>query len=113
MADRESKSGNFWGGFLFGSLIGGVVGALVANTLSRRALTEADDFAEDDEPLTDEHSTGRDATRRNLEQKIAQLNASIDAVSKELSIDEAQRRRRTHLRPRAEAETSPDPEGNQ
>ncbi|MFN5854444.1 MAG: hypothetical protein ACK456_00875 [Pseudanabaenaceae cyanobacterium] len=113
MADRESKSGNFWGGFLFGSLIGGVVGALVANTLSRRALAEADDFAEDDEPSTDDHSNGRDATRRNLEQKIAQLNASIDAVSKELSIDEAQRRRRTHLRPRAEAETSPDPEGNQ
>ncbi len=113
MADRESKSGNFWGGFLFGSLIGGVVGALVANTLSRRALSETDDFAEDDETLADDNGTGRDATRRSLEQKIAQLNASIDAVSKELSIDEAQRRRRTHLRPRTEVETSLDTDGNQ
>jgi len=113
MADRESKSGNFWGGFLFGSLIGGVVGALVANTISRRTLSEADDFAEDDEALPDDSNNGQDLARRNLEQKIAQLNASIDAVSKELSINEAQRRRRTHLRPKTETETPPDSDINQ
>lgn len=84
MADN---SGNFWGGFLFGAAVGGVVGALVAIKLS-----EPDDDLLDQPPdrerLIDKPQTSNEFARRNLEKKIAQLNAAIDSVSQELATAE-------------------------
>jgi TolA-binding protein len=84
MADN---SGNFWGGFLFGAAIGGAVGALVAIKLS-----EPEDYSlersTDKEELLDKPQNSNEFARRNLEKKIAQLNAAIDSVSQELVIAE-------------------------
>ena len=84
MADN---SGNFWGGFLFGAAIGGVVGALVAIK-----LTEPEDETiygkSNGEQLLDKPQTANEFARRNLEKKIAQLNAAIDSVSQELATTE-------------------------
>jgi hypothetical protein len=82
MADN---SGNFWGGFLFGAAVGGVVGALVAIKLSE---PEDDLIDRASDRLTDQPSTSNEFARRNLEKKIAQLNAAIDSVSQELATAE-------------------------
>ena len=84
MADN---SGNFWGGFLLGAAVGGVVGALVAIK-----LTESEDEMlqrqTDGDRLIDKPQTSNEFARRNLEKKIAQLNAAIDSVSQEVSMAE-------------------------
>jgi gas vesicle protein len=79
MADN---SGNFWGGFLFGAAVGGVVGALVAIKLSD---PESDLIDQSSDRLIDKPQTSNEFARRNLEKKIAQLNAAIDSVSQELA----------------------------
>ncbi|NJK33881.1 MAG: hypothetical protein HC919_02445 [Oscillatoriales cyanobacterium SM2_2_1] len=71
------KSGNFWGGFFVGAILGGAIGAIAA-----LKLTEPSDDASD--TLTDSPANA-EQSRRTLEQKIANLNAAIDAVSQELS----------------------------
>lgn len=88
MADN---SDNFWGGFLFGAAVGGVVGALVAIK-----LTEPEDETlgrQSDRPL-DKPQTANEFARRNLEKKIAQLNAAIDSVSQELATAEGKNGRK-------------------
>ena len=84
MADN---SGSFWGGFLFGAAVGGVVGALVAIKLSE---PESDliDQSSDRDRLIDQPPNSNEFARRNLEKKIAQLNAAIDSVSQELATAE-------------------------
>ncbi|WP_181016147.1 hypothetical protein [Pseudanabaena sp. BC1403] len=81
MADN---SGNFWGGFLFGAAVGGVVGALVAIKLSEPESNLMDQPSDRDR-LIDQPPTPNEFARRNLEKKIAQLNAAIDSVSQELA----------------------------
>jgi hypothetical protein len=81
MADN---SGNFWGGFLFGAAVGGVVGALVAIKLSEPEDSLIDQSSDRDR-LIDKPQTSNEFARRNLEKKIAQLNAAIDSVSQELA----------------------------
>ncbi len=81
MADN---SGNFWGGFLFGAAVGGMVGALVAIKLSEPESDLIDQQAGRDR-LIDQPQTSNEFARRNLEKKIAQLNAAIDSVSQELT----------------------------
>jgi len=90
MADN---SGNFWGGFLFGAAIGGVVGALVAIKLSEPE-DETIDRQTDGDPLLDKPHNSNEFARRNLEKKIAQLNAAIDSVSQELSMAEGKNGRK-------------------
>ncbi len=84
MADN---SGNFWGGFLFGAVVGGAVGALVALKLSEPE-DEGSDRQFDADPHLDRPQASNEFARRNLEKKIAQLNAAIDSVSQELAIAE-------------------------
>lgn len=89
MADN---SGNFWGGFLFGAAVGGVVGALVAIK-----LTEPEDetiLQLDGDQILDKSPTSSEFARRNLEKKIAQLNAAIDSVSQELAMTEGKNGRK-------------------
>ncbi len=78
------KSSGFWAGFWLGAVVGGVTSALV---ISRLGTVD-----EGDRPLADAKAnesnpelSGEDLARRNLEQKIAQLNAAIDAVSQEIN----------------------------
>ncbi|ELS34401.1 MULTISPECIES: hypothetical protein [Pseudanabaena] len=90
MADN---SGNFWGGFLFGAAIGGVVGALVAIKLSEPE-DEMLNRQSDGERILDKPQTSSEFARRNLEKKIAQLNAAIDSVSQELATAEGKNGRK-------------------
>ncbi len=83
----SDKSDNFFGGFILGAIAGGVVGALIASKLNDSATQtdlESDLILDDEENLLDQEPG--ELARRGLEQKIAQLNAAIDAVSNELSI---------------------------
>ncbi len=81
------NSGNFWGGFLFGAAIGGAVGALVAIKLTEPEDVTGDRLSNDDR-LPSKPQNSNEFARRNLEKKIAQLNAAIDSVSQELSVAE-------------------------
>ncbi len=90
MADN---SGNFWGGFLFGAAVGGVVGALVAIKLTEPEDEALERQSDRDRPL-DKPQTGNEFARRNLEKKIAQLNAAIDSVSQELATAEGKNGRK-------------------
>jgi gas vesicle protein len=98
MSDR---SDNFFGGFILGAIAGSVVGALIASKLNESANPkdlknlelEDDDAIDDEHNLLDEEPIDR--TKRGLEQKIAQLNAAIDAVSNELSISTGNGRKKS------------------
>jgi hypothetical protein len=87
------NSGNFWGGFLFGAAIGGVVGALVAIKLTEPE-DETGDRQSNEDRLPSKPQNSNEFARRNLEKKIAQLNAAIDSVSQELSVAEGQNGRK-------------------
>jgi len=97
MSQRDSFGNGFLAGAIFGSVIGGIVGAVIT---SRRDM----EFLEEEpEQLTNGSSLGRKASprrrqmkatedddipmetaRRSLEDKIAQLNATIDEVRNQL-----------------------------
>jgi len=81
MAD---KSNGFWGGFWLGAIVGGITSAVV---LSRLTAVEEGDRSLADAKASEASSelSAEDLARRNLEQKIAQLNAAIDAVSQEIN----------------------------
>jgi TolA-binding protein len=91
MADN---SDNFWGGFLFGAAIGGAVGALVAIKLTQPEDELGDRTSDDRDQLLDKPQTPNEFARRNLEKKIAQLNAAIDSVSQELATAEGKNGRK-------------------
>ncbi|MGB3638428.1 MAG: hypothetical protein WBA39_12760 [Rivularia sp. (in: cyanobacteria)] len=99
MSQRDGFASGFFAGAIFGSVVGGVVGALAAQ---RR---NGEEFAEDE---TEQQITGKsnsnldksgkrrqmrgtattgvemETARRSLEDKIAQLNATIDEVRDQL-----------------------------
>lgn len=80
----SDKSANFLGGFILGAITGGVVGLVLASKLNNSEKDgELGDGTVDAPQLSDPESVEK--ARINLEQKIAQLNAAIDAVSHELS----------------------------
>jgi gas vesicle protein len=92
----SDKSDNFFGGFILGAIAGGVVGALIASKLNDSAKQpdlESDQILDEEESLLDQEPV--DLARRGLEQKIAQLNAAIDAVSNELSISTGNGRKKS------------------
>lgn len=92
----SDKSDNFFGGFILGAIAGGVVGALIASRLNDSAKQnelESDQILDDEESLLDQEPV--DLARRGLEQKIAQLNAAIDAVSNELSVSTGNGRKKS------------------
>lgn len=93
----SDKSDNFFGGFILGAIAGGVVGALIASKLTDSS-TKQNDLASDETMDDEENLLGQepvDLARRGLEQKIAQLNAAIDAVSNELSISTGNGRKKS------------------
>jgi TolA-binding protein len=90
MADN---SGNFWGGFIFGAVVGGAVGALVVLKLTEPEEETLERQAESDSMLGKPQNSNEFA-RRNLEKKIAQLNAAIDSVSQELVMTEGKNGRK-------------------
>ncbi|OUL20134.1 hypothetical protein BV378_30505 [Nostoc sp. RF31YmG] len=97
MSQRDGFVGGFFAGAIFGSVVGGVVGALIATRQDPELV------ADDDAELTNNQDEARkiagkrrqmkpsvsedmemESARRSLEDKIAQLNATIDDVRKQL-----------------------------
>lgn len=90
-----SQQDGFLGGFLLGTLIGGVVGGIVGAVMANRLDNQLDEDLE----LTDiegkrkkkqfratqQDTVEIESTKRSLEDKIAQLNATIDDVRRQLS----------------------------
>ncbi|MDB9476393.1 hypothetical protein [Dolichospermum circinale] len=95
-----SQQDGFGSGFLLGTLIGGVVGgvlgAVITSRLDLTANPEEDNgltIGDNNEPGVNRKRRMRasanenleiEATRRSLEDKIAQLNATIDDVRQQL-----------------------------
>jgi len=99
MSQRDGFAGGFFAGAIVGSVIGGVIGTLVAQRRDGAELPE--DRQEHQITATgnsnfDKSAKGRqmadapsgvemEMARRSLEDKIAQLNATIDEVRDQLS----------------------------
>jgi gas vesicle protein len=93
MANRDG----FTGGFLLGTLVGSAIGAALGVTLANRYggrlgdredLQDPEDVLETDRPELprDPRSEARiEQARQGLEDKIAQLNETIDDVRRQLN----------------------------
>ena len=112
MSQRDGFGSGFLAGAIFGSIIGGVVGTLVA---SRRDPELA---AEDERSVTatveakkasaakrrqmkasQVEGVDMEIARRSLEDKIAQLNATIDEVRQQLGTVNSNSSQAIHERP--------------
>ncbi|MDJ0616287.1 MAG: hypothetical protein QNJ63_05960 [Calothrix sp. MO_192.B10] len=96
MTQREG----FASGFLAGAILGGVVGGILGTVLANRRdieLSPEEEAQQNSSSLEERKSYGKrrqmkaatnemdmEMTRRELENKIAQLNASIDEVRQQL-----------------------------
>ena len=96
MSQKDGFASGFFAGAMFGSVVGGIVGALV---VTKRDSQEA---AEEEPQMTtnsveakkvakrrqmkasDQENMEMETARRSLEDKIAQLNATIDEVRQQL-----------------------------
>lgn len=87
MSNRGGFGNGFWLGTLVGGIVGGAIGATIANKRANRFEEEGDSLLSADlgekRPLKS-GSAGRvdrtERTRRNLDDKISDLNSAIDAV---------------------------------
>ncbi|MDF5708898.1 MAG: hypothetical protein PUP90_14850 [Nostoc sp. S4] len=97
MSQRDGFASGFLAGAFVGSVFGGVIGALIATRRDPELLTE-DEIEQTDSQAeakriaakrrqmkaSETESVSIDTARRSLEDKIAQLNATIDEVRKQL-----------------------------
>jgi gas vesicle protein len=94
MSNREG----FTGGFLTGVLLGGAIGTVAGLVIGSRRGQEEDELLLNSQGSPEKASENQDqsanpeenieANRRNLENKIAQLNEAIDEVRQQLhSVD--------------------------
>jgi len=90
-----SQQEGLTGPFLIGTVVGGILGGILGVALASRTAGDADDVRDDSRPqqlvklgkkgspkATDTESI--EATRRSLEDQIAQLNEAIDEVRQQL-----------------------------
>jgi len=80
------KSDNFLGGFILGTIAGSALGIILGSKLNK-ILDRQETNNDETTPATTEEIAMRN--KRGLEQKIAQLNEAIDAVSQELTTSES------------------------
>ncbi len=98
MTQRDGFAGGFFAGAIVGSIIGGVIGTLVAQRRDSAAELAEDrqenqitatgnsNFDKSGRQMADAASgVEMEIARRSLEDKIAQLNATIDEVRDQLS----------------------------
>jgi uncharacterized protein HemX len=83
VSQKEGFTGGFLVGALLGSLVGGVVGALVANRSNQKPAEETAKLPAST-PISLGTEEEMEQARRNLENKIAQLNCAIDDVRQQL-----------------------------
>ncbi|BAZ15185.1 hypothetical protein NIES4071_70570 [Calothrix sp. NIES-4071] len=94
MSQRDGFAGGFFAGAIVGSVVGGVLGALFVSR--RDEMPEEVQQLAPNEEAKKKHAVRRqqiklsdtesmETARRSLEDKIAQLNATIDEVRQQLS----------------------------
>ena len=97
MSQRDGFASGFLAGAFVGSVFGGVIGAVIASRRDPELLAEEDRELTDSQveakkiaakrrqmKASESESIGIETARRSLEDKIAQLNATIDEVRKQL-----------------------------
>jgi predicted RNase H-like nuclease (RuvC/YqgF family) len=97
MSQRDGFASGFVAGAFFGSVVGGVLGAVIASRRDVELTTEEDTELTDSQVeakkisakrrqmrAAENEGMGMETARRSLEDKIAQLNATIDEVRKQL-----------------------------
>ncbi|MEC4819341.1 MAG: hypothetical protein SAK29_39635 [Scytonema sp. PMC 1069.18] len=96
MSQQDGFGSGFLAGALVGGIFGGLVGALVATTRDSEQLTEEDPQLTQSSiearraakkrqiKAPEQEAMEMEAARRSLEDKIAQLNATIDEVRQQL-----------------------------
>jgi len=86
---RGSNGGDFLAGFLLGGAVFGALGYVFAPQISRALWTGNEDGLWKKLPKRmDDDASIEQRTRKNLNEKIAQLNAAIDEVSSQLRADD-------------------------
>ncbi|TAN83570.1 MAG: hypothetical protein EYR95_18490 [Phormidium sp. SL48-SHIP] len=88
MSNRNGFTGGFLAGAIFGSVVGGVLGSVLATRTSQNG--PKDDNSHNRLPERDNNAVlnpeNMESARRNLEDKIAQLNDTIDDVREQLHV---------------------------
>jgi outer membrane lipoprotein SlyB len=95
MSQRDGFAGGFLAGAIFGSVVGGILGATIASRRDNELIMEEGEEVvngslEGKKPsfkrrqMRARENEGMEIARRSLEDKIAQLNATIDDVQNQL-----------------------------
>jgi predicted RNase H-like nuclease (RuvC/YqgF family) len=96
MSQRDGFAGGFLAGTIFGSIVGGIIGAAIVSrqngelTAEETELTNGQTGSKKVFPkrrrmfASDNEAMEMETARRSLEDKIAQLNATIDEVRQQL-----------------------------
>jgi hypothetical protein len=97
MSQRDGFASGFVAGALFGSVVGGILGAVIASRREPELVAQEETELNNSPAATKKVSAKRrqiiasenegmemETARRSLEDKIAQLNATIDDVRKHL-----------------------------
>ncbi|NMG59978.1 hypothetical protein E1H12_15995 [Geitlerinema sp. P-1104] len=89
MSNRNGFTGGFLAGAIFGSVVGGVLGTVLATRNNPNSRNDDDSNSrlperDSNNPLL--NPEGMESARRNLEDKIAQLNDTIDDVREQLHV---------------------------
>jgi Na+/glutamate symporter len=86
MSQRDGFGTGFLLGTIFGGIVGGVAGAIAVSKIKENAADRQSPWAEDEEALSFDTEEGMEVARRNLENKIAQLNGAIDDVRQQMTV---------------------------
>ncbi|MBD2449599.1 hypothetical protein H6G76_20995 [Nostoc sp. FACHB-152] len=95
MSQRDGFASGFIAGAFFGGVVGGVLGAIITSRLDTESIEEETELsngaveskktvAKRRMRASETGDVGMETARRSLEDKIAQLNATIDEVRKQL-----------------------------
>jgi len=106
MSQRDGFASGFLAGDVFGSLVGGVVGALIVSQRDQDLTLESEKVNGATDPkkvprrrsFKEQEGESIEMARRSLEDKIAQLNSTIDEVRQQLgTVDDTISRDSTEL----------------
>jgi Na+/glutamate symporter len=87
MSQKEGFAGGFIAGAIFGGIVGGIVGATLASRRNRNSDEESQPLFGLGKRRQFNSEEEIELARRNLEDKIAQLNLAIDDVREQLGPD--------------------------
>lgn len=96
MSQRDGFASGFFAGAIFGGVVGGILGAVIASRRDEEMVEEGTDLMNSSTEnkkvptkrrqmiSSENQGMEMETARRSLEDKIAQLNATIDEVRKHL-----------------------------